>query len=96
MQEASSLGAHELEELSSIFLRRIGCTPVTLSQPMKREQSREALAEQREMQLVSEPQRLVRTSDQFPSASRPKRFYRTFWRGIARRALAHYCEMKPL
>jgi hypothetical protein len=101
-QESCSIdvrcGAHEIEEL---LRRRIGCTPVTLFQTKKREPTdyREPLKEKLSLSAVSEPQRRLCASDQLSSAQMPKRFYRTFWRGIARRALAvHYfdCEMKPL
>ncbi len=98
MQEISGFEAYEisteLDELSSFFRQRIGCAPVTVSREPRA--CRKALVEQREASLVSEPERLLRTSDQISSTPRPKRFHRTFWRGIVRRALAHYCEIKTL
>ena len=85
----SSIVVLQLEELS-LFFREQRVRPLPKEAPAQCPPS--SLKDQREQaglfNSTIEPERLLRSSDSTSSAPRPRRFYRTFWRGITKRALA--------
>ncbi len=87
MSETSMLGA--LEELSHLF--ELSIVPSRRQAPATcRPIAQEVAHHEQEVFVVSDPQRSLRTSESSSIAPRPRRFYRTFWRGVVKRALAHY------
>jgi hypothetical protein len=87
--ETTNFGALELEELSRLFRER----PTTLRKevPAKcRASAVQDQPDQPELFNSFEPQRLAHPRDSTSLDPRPRRFYRTFWRGITKRALAQH------
>ncbi len=90
------LGAFEIEELSRLL--ELSIVPLRNQAPATcRPIAQEVAHHEQEVSVVSDPQRSLRTFVSLSVAPRPRRFYRTFWRGLVKRALAHYthCGINP-